>query len=144
MKLPTGKVDLARMERLYPSDGERDYYWGESSYQPMIEDFGRILVQVDDDDYQGDTRVVYEKDGKHGLLIFGWGSCSGCDALQACNSREETAELIESTEQSIKWFDTLNELIAYVADEDRKTSFYWHEEKWKDFVRQVEALGAAA
>lgn len=142
MKLPTGKVDLSRVDRLYPRDPNESYYWGESSYQPMIDDFGQVLVQVDDNDYQGDTRVAYFKDGKYGFLNFGWGSCSGCDALQACNSREETAELIEETERSIIWFDTLDELKAYITDELRKQSYYWHEDEWKEFADAVLALEA--
>jgi hypothetical protein len=33
-------------------------------------------------DYQGDYAAIVEKNGKVGLVIIGYGSCSGCDALE--------------------------------------------------------------
>ena len=80
-----------KAETLYPN-----FSYCESDYQPIVDSFGNVLIQVDDADYQGDTRVLYEKDGKYGYLNFGWGSCSGCDALQACCNIEEIQELINS------------------------------------------------
>ena len=41
---------------------EGNYGWYD--YQPMVEAFGNVVVQVDDDDYQGDTRVLYNNNGK--------------------------------------------------------------------------------
>ena len=40
-------------------------------YQPMLEEFGEILVQVDEDDYQGDSYLLYKKDNQYGFLVFG-------------------------------------------------------------------------
>ena len=69
-------------KKLYP-DFEK--YYSEGDYDPMVNAFGNVVVRVDDDDYQGDTRVLYNNDGKIGYLVFGWGSCCCCDALQSCN-----------------------------------------------------------
>ena len=33
--------------------------------------------------YQGDYAAIVKKDGKVGFTVIGYGSCSGCDALQA-------------------------------------------------------------
>ena len=66
----------------------KDESWGWYDYQPMLNAFGKVAIQVDDDAYQGDSRLLYDENGKIGVLIFGWGSCSGCDALQACGSLE--------------------------------------------------------
>lgn len=127
---------LERVGRLYGVHGEWDYCY--SSYGQMLDDFGTILVQVDDDDYQGDSRVLYRKDDKYGFLIFGWGSCSGCDSLQACNSQQEVAELMESLESSIKWCDTLDELVDYLHSDDRSLNYYAQCDEWKEFVEKVE------
>lgn len=62
------------------------YCEGPSSYQPIMDSFGNIILQVDDNDYQGDSRLLYREDDRIGFLQFGWGSCSGCDSLQACHS----------------------------------------------------------
>ena len=67
--------------KLYP--GIKDsFMFGPSDYQPIINHIGKVLVQEDDEDYQGDTFVLLEKDSKYGFLNIGWGSCSGCDAVQ--------------------------------------------------------------
>ena len=109
-------------------------------YQPIIDSFGKVIVQVEDNDYQGDTRVVYEKDGQYGFLNFGWGSCSGCDALQACSSEKEVDDLIDSLEQDVKWFASLDELKNYLTAKERDYSYYSHEYNWSNFVKQVMEL----
>lgn len=77
-------------------------------YQPILDSFGKILVQVDDSGYDGDSRVFYQfEDRTFGVLQFGWGSCSGCDALQACHSYEEVDELIAHLESQIKRFPSI-------------------------------------
>ena len=130
---------MGRARELYGKELDDSWFvcW---SYQPMIDSFGEVLVQVDDNDYQGDTRVVYYKDGQYGFLNFGWGSCSGCDALQACDNEEDVDKLIDSLEQDVKWFDSLQELKAYITDSQRKYSYYSHEAEWADFVVKVLAL----
>lgn len=141
LKLPRDDGSDARARLLYPPDPEDGaYFWGWSDYTPMIDDFGEVLVQVESGDYQGDTTVLYRKDGKYGFLNFGWGSCTGCDALQACVSYAELQELIDDTEKSIAWFDTLQAAKDFVSSEERRASYYWHKEDYQEFVRQVNAL----
>ena len=68
--------------------------FGFCDYRPMIDSFGyEILLQVDDKDYQGDSRLLFRDVSRYGILIFGWGSCSGCDSLQACESLEDVEKL---------------------------------------------------
>ena len=50
---------------------ESDFYW--TNYQPMLNEFGTILLQVDEKTWQGDSWLVYQKDNKFGYLSFGWG-----------------------------------------------------------------------
>jgi hypothetical protein len=106
-------------------------------YEPIITSFGNALIVVDDNDYQGDSRILYEQDGKYGYLILGWGSCSGCDALQACDSYEDIESLINELRNEIKWFDSLGELKAYVSSKDWELEYSWHADETKDFVAKV-------
>ena len=60
------------------------------NYRDLINAHGyEINVYVSERDYQGDSIAFVYKDNKdgrgYGWLTFGWGSCSGCDALQACD-----------------------------------------------------------
>ena len=116
---------------------EDDYWFYISDYQPMIDAFGEVAVQVDDCDYQGDTRVLYDNDGSIGILIFGWGSCSGCDALQACTTMEEVQELCDFLQDSIKWFDSREDALAYVTEKDWELEWCWHSKETKEFIKEV-------
>lgn len=49
--------------------------------------------------YQGDYVFVLRKDGKLGVAVVGYGSCSGCDALQAAEPYDISANDEEATRQ---------------------------------------------
>ena len=123
-----------KANQLYP---EYKGGYGPGSYQPIIDDLGSILLQVDDEDYQGDSRVLIQKDEKYGILIFGWGSCSGCDALQACESVSELDELIEQIQSSVKWFDNSAECLHYFQNHDWQGDYSWHREETKKFINEA-------
>ena len=122
---------------IYPNcvspDGSFNY---PSGYQPILNEFGNILVQVDDDNYQGDSRIFYENNGQYGWLQFGWGSCTGCDRLQGCYSILEIDELIQDLCMSIKWFDSKKDALEYFETHDWEGG-YDHGKEWKEFMEKV-------
>lgn len=105
--------DYAKIaERLYPGNT------CPLDYQPIVDYIGKVVIQSDTGDYQGDTRVLYEDEGKgYGFLAFGWGSCSLCDALQACDTAAEVGELIEELENSVQW-KPRSEMLEYFETHD--------------------------
>lgn len=113
-------------KEIYQDDG---YF---SDYQPMLKQFGEIVVQVDDDDYQGDSRVLYESEGRYGYLCFGWGSCSGCDALQGCGTIEEVQALMNELFASIIWFDSKPDALEFFNTHDWEGDWAYSE----DFILQ--------
>lgn len=119
-------------KELYKDKG----YWYD--YQPMLEEFGEILVQVDEDNYQGDSYLLYKRDNQYGFLIFGWGSCSGCDALQSCDNIDEVQELMDQLYSDIKWFDSLEEVKKYLSkDAIQELKYYYRTTEFKQFKKQV-------
>lgn len=122
------KVDV---KELYQNE-----HWGWYDYQPMLDAFGKIVIQVDDADYQGDSRLLYDENGKIGLLIFGWGSCSGCDALQACNTLEEVQELCNELQEDIKWFDNKEQALEYFKNHDWRGDYSWQQREMKEFINK--------
>ena len=120
-------------KELYEEEG----YFYQTDYQSMLNEFGDILVQVDDEGYQGDSRVLYRDGKRFGWLQFGWGSCSGCDALQACNSVEEVQELMDELCNSIMWFDGPEEAIKFFESHDWEGDYSWHMDEQREFVRLV-------
>lgn len=130
-----------KAEDLYPDFNDGDY--GPGDYTPIIQSMGEVLVRVDDDDYQGDTFVLLASDGKFGFLNFGWGSCSGCDALQACGTRKELQDLIDSLHNSIAWFDDLPKAIAHVGSRIDANTYFVHSNSWNKFAAKCLVLVAA-
>ena len=115
------RVDV---RKLYNEHNEDSFYlWDD--YQPMLNAFGKIVVQVDDDSYQGDSRILYDNDGRIGHLIFGWGSCSGCDALMGCETIDEVQELCDKLYGDIKWFDNKKEALDWFNKHDWEGDFLW-------------------
>lgn len=124
---------MKKAEEIY--DKECRYGWYD--YNPILEQFGNIIIKVDDDYYQGDSRVFYEKDGKYGFLIFGFGSCSGCDALQACENIDEVQNLMDSMQNSVKWFESLDEIKNYFKEKDWSLEWSYNSKNTKDFIYKV-------
>jgi thioredoxin-related protein len=126
------------IKEVYPyCESNDEYSWFDSPYDytPMLDSFGfEKLLQVDDSDYQGDSRVLYKDDNRYGILIFGWGSCSGCDALQGCESFKELEDLQKELFDQIKWFESKEELLKYLTTHDWEGDYCWHAEETRDFV----------
>jgi hypothetical protein len=108
-----------------------------ADYDPIIESFGEVLIKVDDDDYQGDSRVLLKDGDKYGVLIFGFGSCSGCDRLQACSNYNEIDELIQDMHNDIHWFNSLDECKKWAEERDWELQHSWHCKETKDFVNKL-------
>lgn len=127
---------------LYPQ--EKNDLWNtdiyESDYQPIVDAFGNIILQESDDDYQGSTWVLYQDNDKIGFLRFGWGSCSGCDALQACRSIEEIQELMDELWQSIMWFETKAEALQFFVEHDWEGDWDYQVSESRQFIEKATQL----
>ena len=111
------------IEEVYPDRQNGDYFYNPSDYQPMLESLGyEIIAQEDDGDYQGDSYLLLRNGGQYGYLTFGWGSCSGCDALQGCDSYKEIDELRTQLHEQIIWKPSKAEMREWLLSKD------WHGE----------------
>lgn len=128
---------LAVAEQLAPQEkhtGDWGYWYSPCDYDTIVKYIGKVAVQASDDDYQGSTYVLYDDPVKgFGYLCFGWGSCSGCDALQACDSNTELAKLIQELDQSVSW-KTKEELLKYMKEHDWEGDWSYHYDSHKKFV----------
>jgi hypothetical protein len=126
---------------LYP-ELKAEPFHGPCEYGPLLGSLGEIAIQVDDNNYQGDSRVLYRgSDGRWGVLLFGWGSCSGCDALQCCDTYEDLEKLRQGLVESVQW-GTAAETAAYLRGKDWRASYMSRDENAR-FVREaLTAMGA--
>lgn len=137
-------VTATSLPDLYPewfAEGE-DRFFGPSDYTPLLREFGDIILRVDERGYSGDTFLLYVKENwpvstKFGFLAVGWGSCSGCDALQGANTVEKILELAGQLESSIHWAQDKATLLKWLNSDHQ--DFEWYQEK-----REFEAFRAAA
>jgi hypothetical protein len=123
---------------IYPElETDGGNFYGPGNYQPMLDSFGYdVLLQVDDDDYQGDSRILYEDGNRYGILIFGWGSCSGCDSLQGCDSYQEIENLRAELHNGIMWFDSATHALDYFIHHDWGGDYGGGLEWSKRFVKE--------
>jgi len=124
---------------LYPQSNSD--YFSVYSYQPMIDSFGNVLIQVDDRDYQGDTRVLLQDaNGFIGFLVFGWGSCSGCDALQGCSDFDDLQRLYDSLKNGVQWWESAEDALRWFEKHDWEGDYSWHQEETHEFVKRCKDL----
>lgn len=120
-----------------------DPEWGwivnRPTYHQIVETFGEILIEEKEVDYQGDSLYLIKRGHRYGVLTFGWGSCSGCDALEACDDQEDINHLQNDLERGIKWFDFLYEVTEYLLDGGLKDS-YLNDQLVLNFGAQVVKL----
>jgi hypothetical protein len=124
----------------YPdcTNSDDDYFSAPGSYGPIVAALGVSLVEVEAGDYQGDTWVLlHADDGHYGILTFGWGSCSGCDALQGCDSYADVAELAKGMQPT--WFETAAAALEYVNTHDWQGDHCWHEDHLQEFIGKARA-----
>ncbi len=128
-------------KELYPECQLDDRFSSPADYNPIIGNLGNVILQIDDNDYQGDSRCLYYRaDGAIGYLQFGWGSCSGCDSLQACSSYDDIDQLIIELRDSIRWFSNKEEALHFFNTHDWKGDYSGRSEEQKEFVDKAKAL----
>lgn len=126
-------------------EGER-WFRSPSDYMPLLCSLGDLVYKGDFGSYSGDSVVLYQKylptGPGWGFLVFGWGSCSGCDALQGCDSYQELETLREKLAGEIKW-GTAEEIIAHIDTREAANPYYISEETWPKIVAAIKAIIAA-
>lgn len=109
------------IQEIYPKEFQ---FWKETGildlydYTPIINSFGHVLFTLSDNDYSGDTFVLYYTGGEWGYLEFGWGSCSACDALQGCSTWKEAEELYSQLQNKILHFHKTKDILNYFMNHD--------------------------
>lgn len=101
--------------------------------------------------WQGDWLGVVVDDGEYGdvsrggFLTNSYGSCSGCDEWLAARTVEDRLAIITRLVNSIRWFDTPADMVAWLKSQAPCLEWFGHEPQWREFVAKVEkaAFGAA-
>jgi hypothetical protein len=108
------------------------------SYMQLVESYGlEVIESLMLGSYQGDILMVLRNDsGQFGLLVTGYGSCSGCDALEGCRGKAKELETLRSDLcDSIVWYGC-GDFVEYITTKDFKLEYYGQKEmdKLKPFI----------
>jgi hypothetical protein len=111
------------------------------SYEKLVQSYGYEIVQsISLGSYQGDiVMIVSDTQGQYGLLVTGYGSCSGCDALCACYTNNDYEELRETLCGKITLY-SCDQFIEYLDKKDWAGEYYgggFDEKEFKDFLKSV-------
>lgn len=110
-------------------------------YSDLIDSFEHeVLLEKHDDDYQGDSRYILRDGARYGLLVFGWGSCSGCDALEACGNIQQVIDLRDTLYNSIEWHESPAALLKFIKERDWELQYAWHQDETQEFVNSATRL----
>lgn len=111
------------------------------NYTEVLRSLGlRFLAAKDLGYYQGDwVGLIHDDDAnRFGLVIIGYGSCSGCDEWYAAETIERKLEIIQKIVAGVKWFDSLDLAKVYINDATiQETQWHSHEEGWSEFLADV-------
>lgn len=114
-----------------------------SGYRGLVERRFTVLAEEEFGDYQGDILFVVldPQTNQLGVIVTGYGSCSGCDAYQAAeDSAAELNELAAELHRSVH-HGTVPELREYLVGRDGELRWSFHEGGFAEAVDK--ALGAA-
>lgn len=102
------------------------------------EDDEVIYEQDVDDDYSGDLIAVIRRAGQWGFLQTGYGSCSGCDAIQDAlyGGIDQLRTVRDEVRAKVHWEPSKADLVAYI--EARTPENDW----WLDSERGEAARSA--
>lgn len=111
-----------------------NYWSAPSDYISFIKSMGYDIMGIFEEGFYQGTSYIFLGDRsphgapkyrRYGYLAFGWGSCLGCDALQATESFSELEALRESFHSKIVWRETWEKLVDQLEIMQAQPENYW-------------------
>ena len=96
--------ELRDIKECFPNLGE-SFFMPDVSYDQIIAAMDLYpVIMLEENDYQGDSIALLRSEfNNYGVLTFSWGSCSGCDALQAAETLDDINKLRSELYSKIHW-----------------------------------------
>lgn len=114
---------------------EEDKYGWDLDYDKIVKSFRYdLLASVTLGSYQGDILYLLQNGDQYGFLCVGYGSCSGCDALEACDTRADVEQLRKSLHDDIVWIGDRTTTLKWLVERDWEGQYYGNDPDVKTFV----------
>ena len=121
--------------------GTKDFNHGMSDYYPLFTSLGyEILASYREDDWQGQSLIIFKNKLEYGFINYSWGSCSGCDSLQGCDDRRELEQLRKSYDAQIQWFSSKKTCLTAIQEKFKIDNDFtkWNADIYGSFVALAE------
>ena len=115
------------------------------SYETIVNSWEHeVLAFETTGSYQGDHEVLLlDSKGRYGFLMLGYGSCSGCDLLEAITPHPylETQDWTEvdtfrnDLKGEIRWFDTTEDALTFLRSKIQGDVNSWY--SWDREINEV-------
>jgi len=108
------------VRKMYALADDADGFYGPDDYTPIIQHIAPEILHLSEDaGYEGDTFVLGRTSAGEVVWVeIGWGSCSGCDELQACSTVADIVALANNISDSAKRFATPAEALDWFVSHD--------------------------
>lgn len=113
------------------------------SYSDIVETFGyEVVAEQTAGSYQGEEFVLFRDTGRcYGFLSYSYGSCSGCDRLQGCETWEELERLQRELFDGIQWLGEADSAARWFVERDWEGDCSWYYRKeLREFCQKVFAV----
>lgn len=112
-----------------------EYYYPPMGYDEIVATQGEVIGQWVMGTWQGDYIYLLKNKDKYSFFVIGYGSCSGCDALESCENDEEFNELKQDIINRIAW-GTKQEIVDHINNEEANR-WYFHEDGWEEIQKEA-------
>jgi hypothetical protein len=110
-----------------------------TSYEELVDGWGYEVVTFDTiGSYEGDHFVVLRDGERYGWVVFGYGSCSGCDELEAAapwNEDGDWTEVVKLSDElraKVEWHDLAAALADRLAALERGNEWWLNDSEGRD------------
>lgn len=107
-------------------------------YDTLVSSLGHEMIESEVlGAYQGDIIYVLKDGERVGFLVVGYGSCSGCDELEAVapwGSRDDWTAVVALRDRlgtEVRWFDSRDDLAAYLTSDSPELQWWGHNSEYK-------------
>ena len=109
-----------------------------NAYVELIKNAGLDIVDyLCMGDYQGDLLIIVKKENQFGMISTGYGSCSGCDALQSCDDNPKKLKALQKRLcNGVIWKD-ITSFIKHLRTKEWQNEYYYGEQELPQFVDNV-------
>jgi len=112
-----------------------------ATYEGLLADHFESVEYVICGSYQGDIVFRVEDKGRVGYLVWGYGSCSGCDELEAVYGDENAEREIGNDMAEAVFFGTVEEIRAHALTADGN-HWYAYDTEVKEAIEGLFPLNA--